>query len=286
MVKFFFLTGIFLLFFSTSVVSQDTSFHRKVTVFKDTTVVVDDDTTWTETYCMDDFFETNEKVTNPARTYLVTKSKKTISLKTFLNTLAMAPDHMLKDLDGDGKKELVISHFTGGMHCCDEVFVYRPVAPNKYQYVFKTFAGNACMTEDGTLAFDFYESYGYFFTCYACAYADTSEPAPIAVTSIRLRYHKGKVQVVPSDPELRSRIRDNLAKLSEKPYQPLREDFDQDDGLRKAFALNLAVYHYTFGRNLATTKKLFDQFYKFPDAKVVWGEFVRLLNWIRSKNDF
>jgi hypothetical protein len=266
--------------------AQDTTLKRKVTVVKDTTIFITSDTTISESNCREDFFASGNKISNPSKTMLVTKTKQTVSVNSFMKTLAMAPDHVLADLDKDGKKELIITHFTGGAHCCDELFVFRNVAPNKYQYVFKTFAGNVCVNEKDQFVFDFYEQFGYFFTCYACAYADETEAAPMPVSNIALRYNKNKVSVVPGDKELRSRIRDNLAKLGEQPYEKLEDDVAQDNGLRKAFALNLAVFYYSFGRNMAETKKLFDQYYKYPDAKKVWSEFARILNWVKKENDF
>jgi len=63
------------------------------------------------------FFQAGEKAANPSKLLLVTKSKKIISLSSLLKSADMAyADHTLADLDNDGKKELVISNFTGGAH--------------------------------------------------------------------------------------------------------------------------------------------------------------------------
>ena len=72
---------------------------------------------------------------------------------------------------------------------------------------------------------------------------------------------------MPGDNELKATINDNLSILGKRPYKKLSDDMDFDDGLRKAVALNLAVFHYSFGRNMVETKKLFDKYYRFPDAK-------------------
>ena len=192
----------------------------------------------------------------------------------------------LKDLDNDGKKELVLYDYTGGAHCCDEFYVFKNIAPNKYQYVAKTFAGDVCINDKNEFIYSFYQQYGYFFTCFACEYSDTSDAGPQPINSITLRYSKGKIMVVPGDQELKNTITDNLSKLKEQPYQKLQDEADQDDGLRKEFALNLAVYYYSFGRNLVQTKMLFDKYYRFPDAKKVWTEFVEILNGIKKESDF
>ena len=101
-----------------------------------------------------------------------------------------------------------------------------------------------------------------------------------------MKYNKGKLSIIPGDKELRSTINDNLGKLGEQPYQKLADEADQDNGLRKEFALNLVVFYYSFGKNLVTTKSLFDKYYKFPDAKKVWLDFIRILNGIKGDNSF
>ncbi|MBS1919067.1 MAG: hypothetical protein JST17_02330 [Bacteroidetes bacterium] len=240
--------------------------------------------------CNEKFFATCD----PAlpKTLMVLKNKKTVSLKNFFNftgadtLMGMGTHQGLKDLDQDGKKELILYDYTGGAHCCDEYYVFKNIAPNKYQYVAKTFAGDVCINNNNEFIYSFYQQYGYFFTCFACGFSDTTDAGPQSVASIALRYNKGKLAVVPGNMELKNKIMDNLGKLKEYPYQKLQDEADQDDGLRKEFALNLVVYYYSFGKNIGQTKILFDKYYKFPDAKTVWKEFVQILNGIKSESDF
>ena len=192
----------------------------------------------------------------------------------------------LADLDNDGKKELVIYNYSGGAHCCDQFFFFKNIEPNKYQLTAKTFAGNVCINGNNEILFSFYEQFGYFFTFYACAYENTSDVAPQPVAEIKLRYNNGKLSVIPGNRELKSMINDNLGKLGEQPYQKLESDIDQDNGLRKEVAFNLAAFYYSFGKNVIATKKLFDRYYKFPDAKKVWTEFFKILNQIKRDNSF
>lgn len=242
--------------------------------------------------CYEKFFAASDSVPAPAKTILILKNQKAISLKNFFKytgadtSMGIGTQQGLKDLDNDGKKELVLYDYTGGAHCCDEFYVFKNIAPNKYQYVAKTFAGDVCINDKSEFIYSFYQQYGYFFTCFACEYSNTSDTAPEPVNSITLRYNKGKLTVVPGDQELKNTITDNLGKLKEQPYQKLQDEADQDDGLRKEFALNLAVYYYSFGRNLVQTKILFDKYYRFPDAKKVWTEFVEILNGIKKESDF
>ena len=77
-----------------------------------------------------------------------------------------------------------------------------------------------------------------------------------------------------------------LARLSEQAYEKLDDDISFDNGLRKEFAINLAVYYYSFGRNMPATQALFNKYYKFPDAKKVWASFTETIKYIRQENKF
>lgn len=252
--------------------------------------------------CTKKFIQRLEKPAAPSKIFIVTKSLKTVKLPAFMATiyshsgefinapstveLPKLQDYGLIDLDKDGKKELVVMNYTGGAHCCDEFYFFKNMGPDKYQYVAKTFAGDVCVSDSNEFSYSFYQQLGYFFTCFACAYVDTSDGAPVEVRGIILKYQKGKLTVVPGDQELRSIINDNLGKLGEQPYEKPDTAFGQDNGLRKEFAMNLAVFHFSFGRNMLETQKLFNKYYKFPDAKKVWAEFVKQLQYIRKESDF
>jgi hypothetical protein len=238
------------------------------------------------------FFQEAEKTKTTEKTILITKAKKTLSLKKFLNTLnggiidaPLYADHGFADLDGDGKTELLIWNFTGGAHCCDEIYIFKNIAANKYQHAAKMFAGHTVINEKNEFEYNLNENFGYFFTCYACGYADTSDAAPIDVSSIPLRYKTGKLVAIPGDTELKSIINDNLAKLGEQPFVKVN-NADFDEGLRKEFAFNLARYYYSFNKSMAATQQLFNKYYKYPDAKKVWASFVKQLAYMKSKNDF
>lgn len=239
------------------------------------------------------FFQQGEKTKTPGKVILVTKSRKTISLANFLKSMVadvadspLYTDHAFADMDNDGKKELLISNFTGGAHCCDEIYIFKNIGTNKYQHVAKLFAGNTIITKEKEFIYDFHEQLGYFFTCFACGYTDTTDGAPVEISSILLRYNKGRITVVPGDQELKSIINDNLGKLGEQPYEELDDDLAHDDGLRKEIVLNLAVYYYSYGKNLVETQRLFNKYYKHPDAKKIWTAFAKQLQQIRSDNDF
>src|SRR5690606_34946687 len=65
------------------------------------------------------FFHRNAKLDAArwAETKLTTRTRKTTTLKTILSDPERRlPEHVIADLDNDGKKELVISSHTGGAH--------------------------------------------------------------------------------------------------------------------------------------------------------------------------
>lgn len=257
-------------------------------VVTDTVMYQRDSVVEVEADCTESFFERTKPVALPAKTSLVLSSGKTVSLAQFVKPAEFgpAPQYGLIDLDDDKKQELVIYNFTGGAHCCDEIYIFRGVGPNKYQQAGKMFAGNTCITQGNEFVFDFYEQFGYFFTCYACAWEDSTDAAQVPVHSITIAYSKGKLNVQKGDTELKSHITDMLARLSEQAYEKLDDDISFDNGLRKEFAMNLAVYYYSFGRNMPATQALFNKYYKFPDAKKVWASFTETIKYIRQENKF
>ena len=241
-----------------------------------------------EKECYERFFELADQIPDLKKITVITNAKQTQNLAAFKSTHEMSQfsQQCLSDLDEDGKKELLVWNYTGGAHCCDELYIFKNISPDKYQLAVKTFAGNVCITENKEIIYDFYEQFGYFFTCYACAYEDTTDTGPVPVHNIVLKYNQGKLIIVPAEADFKNVITDNLTKLGELTFQPLRDEIDQDNGLRKEFALNLAVYYYSYGRNIAETKRLFDKYYRFPDSKKVWTEFSETLNRIGKNNDF
>jgi len=238
------------------------------------------------------FFQEAEKTKTPEKVLLIQKNKKTVSLSGFLKKLnggtpdePLYADHGFADLDKDGKKELLVYNYTGGAHCCDEIYIFSPAGKNKYLQAGKFFAGNTVIMEDRTFQYDFHEQFGYFFTCFACGVEDSSGRLT-GISAITLRLRKGKLQVQPGDSNLLSLIRKNLELLGRLPYAAIDPDLLQDDGLRKEIALNLAVYFYSYGRNLGTTQALFKRYYTHPDAGRIWSQFRRQLGYIQQANDF
>lgn len=238
------------------------------------------------------FFQGAEKTKNQAKTILLLKNKKSVSLAAFLKSLnggmedqPLYADHGLADLDKDGKKELLIYNYTGGAHCCDEIYIFRNTGTGKYQQAGKLFAGNTVITDEKTFIYDFHEQFGYFFTCFACGVEDSTGRLT-GISAITLRFRKGKMNLVPGDDNLLSTINKNLGLLGKMTFTPIDPDLMQDDGLRKEIALNLAVYYFSFNRHLENTRQLFTRHYKHPDAAKIWLQFRRQLSYMQEVNDF
>lgn len=233
--------------------------------------------------CYDKFFARGTALKNTSAV-TVTVRGKAQKLTAFLaaNYIAGDEEKVLLDVDRDGSKELVLHNFTGGAHCCDEWYFFKNTAPNRYELTAKLFAGNTCVT-DSVFVFDFHESFGYFFTCYACELEKSGKPTGLqAVASVNLRYANGKMTVLPGDETLRQRILKNLQYLKKLGWDGGVKEGDFDDGRRKELAFNLAVYHFSFGQNPAATKSLFTTHYLFKDAAAVWKEFAALLNSVKN----
>lgn len=265
---------------SRVVIAQDT--RDSVMYQKDSAVVPETDATVL-------FFQQNEKIPSHllGKTLITGRDKKVRKLSAMVtDQQVMYTDHALADLDDDGKKELLISNFTGGAHCCDQIFIYRQLGPNRYVEAARLVAGHTIITEQKEFLYSLHEQFGYFFTCYACTYSDTTDEAPIDVSRLTLRYKSGKLQVVVTDKELKSIINDNLGKLGEQPYVKPEDEVMVDDGLRKEFAINLAAWYFSYGKNLADVQRLFNKNFKFPDAKKVWPAFTRQLTALRAQNSF
>lgn len=241
------------------------------------------------TDCLGAFFKKWQPVRGKTPVILVDQKKKTATLSSILkrNSLGESVKAGLLDLDRDGNKELLLYQFTGGAHCCDIVSIYVASGNNRYALANTLFAGNTCIY-DSIFVFNFYESFGYFFTCYACDYSFNSKLPGLQYTSeIRLRFRKDRLEVIPGTATLLAQIKKNLSLLTALNWDGgVKTEGDQDDGRRKDVALNLAVYYYSFGRDLPGTRKLFENYYKYRDARKVWSEFSLQLERIRAENTF
>ena len=231
------------------------------------------------------FFQQAEKPADLSKTMVITKAGKTVSLATLIKPM-WNPDLALTDLDNDEKKELLVYQYTneksGVFNAAnDEIGFYKNTGNKKYQYAGKLSGGHSSITSSKEFIFSLDYYFDKFLNCSNCNFSDTSDDAPIPLHTVTVKYVKGKLTVVKGDQELRSMISDNLGKLGERAVP-----VDPGDGIRKEIAMNLAVYYYSFGKNLVATKTLFSKYYKQPDAKKIWIAFTKQLQVIGANVSF
>lgn len=239
-----------------------------------------------ETDCYDSFFASGEKLKDTAAITVSPAGYPTMKLKKYITDVLMEGyvNICFKDMDNDGKKEMVIFNYTGGMHCCDEFYVYEETAPGKYVQKVKLFAGTTCVNTNNEFTFSVYELLGYFYTCYACLYVDSAkgliDPLPVVY-----KYQKGKLVLAGDTAAINQSALKNLELLKQVKMNPLKEDWD-DSGVRKMYALNFATWHLTHGNNYTITKALFDQYYTAKDKNKVWKELKESLEVMEEENTF
>jgi hypothetical protein len=188
------------------------------------------------------------------------------------------------NLNNDTVTELLVLNYTGGAHCCDEVYVFEK-QPGYYVQKAKLFGGFICIDPASNLfTFSFNEALGYFFACYACGFADSTGRFEV-IREIELRYDNGRFVVVPYLPDTEKQLFQNLELLAAHKYEHMEEGL-MDSGWRKEFAMNIAVWHYNHGKNWTATKALFDKYYEFKDAARVWKELRNTLQEMERENDF
>lgn len=188
----------------------------------------------------------------------------------------------LQDLDGDGRAEMVIYNYTGGAHCCDEFFVLAPDATGTYSIQTKLFGGNTCISRNYEFSYNLYEGLGYFYACYACIYTDSAKGL-IVPPPIQYRYENGRFLLSGDTAALAAAALKNLNLLRQVPLKKLQNN--EDGGIRKMFAINLATLHFLRNSNWEATRILFDRFYvSKKDAEEVWQQFQKTLTDIQGMN--
>jgi hypothetical protein len=195
------------------------------------------------------------------------------------------------DLDNDNRNELIISYYTGGMHCCDENEIHGLNDNNEYQLQHSglDFSLSAKDTQGKIrLTISYYEALSYFHTCYACWVGD-------APSSFDYYYDKGRLLLAPTDTLLNQRIEANLLELSKLAIKPLHEKSYQspdvrgqqdilstkdimDSGERKGYLFNLLAYYMNNHRDREKTKALFDKYYLYEaDKLTIWREIANII---------
>lgn len=232
--------------------------------------------------CYSLFFNTSRIDSN--NVIIISNEGKQLTLPEFIEAEEFEKEYTsiaFKDLDKDSTEELWIRNFTMGAHCCDEWYVFLKQADGKFKYATKLKAGNTCV-KDSIFTFTFDEPFGYFMSCYACGFDDSARGF-VMMREISLRFNKGAFEVIPYSPGDEEQLMKNLEILKQEGVVKIDED-GIDNGVRKEFAMNFAVYYFNHGRDLDATKKLFDQYYVFKDARKVWKEIASYLKDTKKYN--
>lgn len=236
--------------------------------------------------CNNRFFSLSPRLADTANMRLKLTNGHEVNWHQFQNDELMSSQvrWATTNLNNDTARELLVLNYTGGAHCCDEVYVFEK-QPAFYVQKAKLFGGFICIDAASKLfTFSFNEALGYFFACYACGFADSNGRFKV-IREIELRYDDGRFVVVPYLPDTEKQLYQNLDLLAAHKYEHMEEGL-MDSGWRKEFAMNFAVWHYNHGKNWVSTKALFDKYYKFKDAARVWKEFRNTLLEMERENDF
>jgi hypothetical protein len=190
----------------------------------------------------------------------------------------------MKSIDNDSIPELVVMNNTGGAHCCEEIYIFTKRGKD-FEQKAKLYGGVICIDpQTNIFTFSFNETLGYFFSCYACIYRDSSaEYRPLR--EMELRFYDGNFAVVPYNADVEKQVETNLRLLKDHGYMELDSGL-MDNGWRKEYAMNLAVWHFNHGKNWDATQKLFALYYPFKDASKVWAEFNKALKAAERENSF
>lgn len=237
--------------------------------------------------CYEKFFQNMQRPADSATVMLTPRNGGKVKLKDFLaNDLAGKYARWgLKSIDNDTIPELVMYNYTGGAHCCDEIYVFSK-DNSGYTYKARLFGGFVCIdAATNIFTYSLNETLGYFFSCYACGFSDSTKGFK-TIREIELRYVNGKFEIQPYDAATEKQLIRNLEILNEHGYEDMQDGGLMDSGWRKEFAMNLAVWHYNHGKNWDETKKIFDKYYNFKDAVKVWKEFYTILKDADKENSF
>ncbi len=223
--------------------------------------------------CYEKFFQGLQTLNDSAHVVLTLRNGKKVKFAHFAaNDMGgKYARYGIKSLDGDTIPELIMYNYTGGAHCCDELYIF---GREKEGYVYKSrlFGGFVCIDPaTNVFTFSLNETLGYFFSCYACGFSDSTTDFK-TIREIELQYAGGRLQLKRYDSATEKQLFRNLEVLKKHGYQEIEGEL-MDNGWRKEFAMNFAVWHYNNGKNWNSTKTIFDKYYSFPDSVSVWKEF-------------
>jgi hypothetical protein len=244
------------------------------------------DSTFVIKSCYENFFNGLPHFRDSGSAVLILGDGTRTSLTQFFKDEFMSPvsEYGIKDLDRDGLNELIVFNNTGGAHCCDEYHIFHQRREDEFELKAHIMGGQTCIDPStNAFNFSFTENLGYFFACYACEFED-STGAFKPMRDISLVYSNGALEVTPYDSIAEKQNLFNLEVLQNHGFEDL--EGMMDNGWRKEFAMNFAVWHFNHGKNWNNTRQLFRKYYNFSDSLKVWQEFFTTLTESARENTF
>jgi hypothetical protein len=179
------------------------------------------------------------------------------------------------DFNGDGKKNLIISVYTGGAHCC--VVVFNGVMENgKFKIPDTLFIGNAGyniedIDKDGVLELETAsDMFAYAFT----NYAETRFPPRFYRVKNNKFVNVTKNYPKPVNDYIKE-LKQDLKEFTDKGFEcyGINDDtFNTDAGSVKTILAAITACYHSIGE-VSKGYDLIDKYYKCPDK----GKFVKIL---------
>lgn len=195
--------------------------------------------------------------------------------KEFLKEYPLFVEYEYFDMGNTEYPGIIGMVFSGGAHCCFNYTVYFPIGDNKYQAVYTFESGEgAVFIKDGMIFVDFYEQLGYFYTCYACSLDSIRDKEGWQIPSyFRLSLKDGRLEMAAADELLNKEIIEDLEFLKTLPIQKIvEEDMGMDNGLRKAFALEMIAYMLNNQLSPESMRTFFMKYYTGDDREKIFAD--------------
>ena len=174
------------------------------------------------------------------------------------------------DLNKDETPELWASFNQGGNAAVNQDCLFIKEGNNLFKQIF--FFEGGTEPKDNFLKLYLNDDMKYFHACGACALEEEFDMFP----EIEIEFNSNRLFFSEPNPELNRKIEVNIQNLGKAGIQEF-DNFQQDNGTRKAYALNALLYYYNNNGDLDKTKALYDSNYFQADKEALWLEIKELI---------